>query len=184
MNDSPAQRKGGWQQWEQGVGLHPIHIYWSHNFPNEPLQRETERRENVWDSSNCLWSTSALEVFMAALRAEFISQSQPTAHNTATGFDPWPLKAPLAAEIKSPTSGLMSKIDLAWWVDGQKATGQGSNHTIGKRHWFNCFANPPVEQSRNFFCYCFITLIVRKSPPVHTLNPFFRPIQVSSPCGY
>lgn len=39
----------------------------------------------------------------------------------------------------------MSKIDFAWWVDEQKATEWGRNHTIGMRHQFKCSANPPVK---------------------------------------
>lgn len=85
-----------------GRGLHHIHICCSYNILNEQLQKETERErdgKNVWDSSNFLWSTSVLEVFMAALRVEFISQSHITAYNTATGFDPQSLKAPLSNRI-------------------------------------------------------------------------------------
>lgn len=64
--------------------------------------RMKQGREDKWDSSSFLWSTSLLEVFMTALRAEFISQSHAIAYYTATGFDPWPLKPTLATEIKSP----------------------------------------------------------------------------------
>lgn len=67
-------------------------------------------------------------------------------------------------------------------MDRRQQSG-GRNHTIGKSHWFNCSANPPVKQIHNFFCYCFITFLVRNNPPIHTFNIFFRQIKVFSPSG-
>lgn len=118
-SDSPAQQKEGWQWWK---GLHHINICCSHNIPNISLQNG-EGKKNAWDRSNFLWSTSVLEVFMTALRVEFISQSHATAYNTATGFDPWPLKVPLATEIKRP----------AWWVNEWNRPCVVDGWTEGKR---------------------------------------------------
>lgn len=73
----------------------------------------------------------------------------------------------------------MSKIGLVWWVDGQKATVGGRNHTIRERHQFDYSANPPAKQIHNFFCYCFITLLVRNSPTDPHLEYFFRANQGS-----
>lgn len=64
--------------------------------------RKKQRRQDVWDSSSFLRSTSVLEVFMTALRAEFISQSHAIAYYTATSFDPWLLKATPATGVRSP----------------------------------------------------------------------------------
>lgn len=55
-------------------------------------KQQSEGRKYGRGSSKFLWSTSVLEVFMATLRAEFISRILVTAHSAATGFDPIPRK--------------------------------------------------------------------------------------------
>lgn len=58
-------------------------------------------------------------------------------------------------------------------MDRRQQSG-GRNHTIGKRHRLNCSANPPVQQIHNFFCCCFITILVRNSSPSTHLEYFFQ----------
>lgn len=94
--------------------------------------RKKQRREDVWGSSSFLWSTSVLEVFMAALRAEFISQSHAIAYYTATGFDPWLLPATLATEIKSP-AWRVNEWNRPCVVGGRTEGNRGGEITLSAR---------------------------------------------------